>query len=260
MGGLRFTIIIMRNIFFYIVAGVFMLLILAPIGNICALISPKKRSTDLLIFGGTGLRRILEFCIGVKVEYRGLENLIKGPCIIASKHQAAYETFMLFNSFYNRAVYVLKAEIARVYPYLALMYKNYEGGIKIKRQDGVKALIKMEQEALRILKEGRQFVIFPEGTRIAFGETAPFKRGVERVYAKANVPVIPVALNTGSIMPRNSFLNYPGKIIIEFLPPIASGLDKEVFMQTLKLQIDHATKKLEQETPCNYYLKKQKFC
>lgn len=259
MDYLRLFIFAFRTILYYVISAFFMLVVIAPIGNICCFFWSRQSITSWLTVAGTGLRKIFCFCVGVKVEYRGLENLVKGPCIIASKHQAAFEALMLFNNFYKDAVYVIKQEFGRAFFYLYPLFKRYEG-IKIRRQDGAKALIKMEKDALKVLKEGRQFIIFPEGTRTTFGEKTVLKRGVERIYVKANVPVIPVALNTGAVMPRKSWIGYPGKIIISFLPPIVPGLEGIDFMKVLQEKINNETNSLVKETPCNYYLRKTNKC
>ncbi|MGV3278538.1 lysophospholipid acyltransferase family protein [Rickettsiales bacterium LUAb2] len=251
-------IIIIRNILFYIcliIIGV----IGTPIGNIYALFANKRQATAYTAGGAKLIRIAFHLCMGVKVEYRGLENLIKGACIVASKHQSAYETTLFFNMFYPRLAYALKKEVKYIFPYLYIMYSKYDG-VEVDRKDGAKALIKMEQAALKIIKEGRQFAIFPEGTRVPIGKEAEYKRGVLRLYEKANVPVVPVALNTGTVWPKDSWLYYPGKIIIEFLPTIKVGLSSEEFMLELQTKINTATTKLLAETPCNYYMRKKGLC
>ncbi|MGV3279014.1 lysophospholipid acyltransferase family protein [Rickettsiales bacterium LUAb2] len=251
-------LIIIRNILFYlsiIVIG----LIGALVGNIYAIFATKKGMTAYIAFGARCIRIAFHICVGVKVEYRGLENLVKGPCIVASKHQSAYETTLLFNQFYPRLAYALKKEVKYIFPYLYFLYIKYDG-VEVDRKDGIKALIKMEEAALKVINEGRQFALFPEGTRVPAGKEADFKRGVLRLYKKANVPVVPVALNTGVVWPKDSFWLYSGKIIIEFLPQINSGLEEEVFMEKLATAINTATAKILAETPCNYYMKKRGLC
>ena len=53
----------------------------------------------------------------------------------------------------------------------------------------------------------RPLLIFPQGTRVKFGEKPPFKKGAGRIYEALNLPCIPVALNTGKVWPKNSFYN-----------------------------------------------------
>lgn len=254
----QFLIICLRSLLLYIsfvLAG----LTLGTVGNIYAIFANKKQMTNYISFGAKVLLKLFHIIIGVKLEIRGRENIIKGPCIVASKHQSAYEAVMLFNQFYPRLAYAMKQEIGGQFFYLKPMYRKYDG-IPINRNDGAKALIKMEKGAIEKLKSGRQFAIFPEGTRVPFGSKANFKKGVARIYAKANAPVVPVALNTGATWPKKGFIFYPGKIILEFLPAIEPGLSQEEFLQKLQTTIQTATAKLEEETPCNYYLKKEGLC
>ena len=91
---------------------------------------------------------------------------------------------------------------------------------------------------------GRQLIIFPEGTRRAPGAEPRYKFGVAQLYAEVGVPCVPVALNSGLFWPRRAFLRLPGTIVVEFLPPIPPGLDKEVFLQRLQSDIETATARL----------------
>ncbi len=68
------------------------------------------------------------------------------------------------------------------------------------------------------MKAGRPIVIFPEGTRVAPGERAPYRPGIGGLIRQLGVPVIPVALNSGLFWPRRKFIRRPGTIILEFLP------------------------------------------
>jgi len=58
---------------------------------------------------------------------------------------------------------------------------------------------------------------------------------------------VPVAVNSGLFWPRRKFLKNPGKIIIEFLPPIEPGMGRKEFMAELQSRIKAATEKLEKE-------------
>ncbi len=80
----------------------------------------------------------------------------------------------------------------------------------------------------------RPLIIFPQGTRVKFGERVPFKKGAGRIYEALKLPCVPVALNTGKVWPKNSFNKYPGNITISFLSPIEPGLSKEDFLKKLQ--------------------------
>ena len=96
----------------------------------------------------------------------------------------------------------------------------------------------------RIEKSKRPLLIFPQGTRVKLDEQPPFKKGVGRIYNALNLPCIPVALNTGKVWPKNSFMKYPGDIHISFLEPITSGKKSEEFIKDIENQIYTEIKKL----------------
>jgi 1-acyl-sn-glycerol-3-phosphate acyltransferase len=86
--------------------------------------------------------------------------------------------------------------------------------------------------------------MFPEGTRRPPGAAPRYKFGVAHLYAEVGVPCVPVALNSGLFWPRRALLRLPGTIVVEFLPPIPPGLDKETFQRRLQSDIETATARL----------------
>ena len=102
----------------------------------------------------------------------------------------------------------------------------------------MKALRDMRFAGKTLAAKGRSMLIFPQGTRIAPGVEHPYEIGVFALYAETGLPVVPVALNSGHVWPRNSWLKYPGLVTIEFLNPIDPGLDRKSFMATLKQRIE----------------------
>ena len=95
-----------------------------------------------------------------------------------------------------------------------------------------------------IEKSNRPLLIFPQGTRVKFGERLPFKKGAGRIYEALNLPCVPVALNTGKVWPKNSFLKFNYDINISFLDPIEPGLDKNIFIKDLEAKIYSSIEKL----------------
>jgi len=178
---------------------------------------------------------------GISYEVKGTENIPQGACIIAAKHQSEWETFKLHLMLKDPAI-VLKRELLRI-PLIG-WYMSMSGSIAIDRSSGAKALLGMMQAAKRAAKEGRPIVIFPEGTRAAPGESRPYKSGVSALYSELNIPVVPMALNSGLLWPKNSFFKKPGKISVEFLAPIPAGLPKEEMMQKLKEGLEPAAMRL----------------
>jgi 1-acyl-sn-glycerol-3-phosphate acyltransferase len=119
--------------------------------------------------------------------------------------------------------------------------------IPIDRKAGAGGLRGLLRAAQAALAERRQIIIFPQGTRMAPGGKAPYQPGVAALYGRLGVPVVPVALNSGCFWPRRSFVKYPGRMVLELLPPIAPGLPKAKFMAELESRIEAATARLEAE-------------
>jgi 1-acyl-sn-glycerol-3-phosphate acyltransferase len=198
----------------------------------------------LLVFVRMWLRHITwmeRHIAGITYAVKGRDHLPAGACIIAAKHQSAWETFKIHMLFDDPAV-VLKKELLEI-P-LWGRYLARSGMIPIDRKGGAKALSEMMAAAHKAAEQGRKIVIFPQGTRIPPGVDRPYKNGVAALYRELNVPVIPMAVNSGLCWPKNSFIKTPGKITIEFLPPIMPGLAREDFMARLKNELEGASNRL----------------
>jgi 1-acyl-sn-glycerol-3-phosphate acyltransferase len=113
------------------------------------------------------------------------------------------------------------------------------GSIAIDRDGKASALKKMVAQAKAAQADGRPILIFPEGTRKEPAMPPDYKPGVAALYAQLGVDCVPVALNSGQFW--TGFIKKPGKIVIEFLPPIPPGLKRAVFMETLQKRVETAT-------------------
>ena len=187
---------------------------------------------------------LMRHVLGLTVEVRGREHLPPGPALIAAKHQSLWETVGMLLPL-DSPVFIVKRELMRLPLYG--WYCVRTGMIGVDRDGGAKALRRMAQEARAVLAAGRSIIIYPEGTRSAVGAPPDYKPGIGLLYAQLNVPCVPVALNSGLFWGRRSFLRYPGKIILEFLPPIPPGLPRAEFMARLQRDIETATDALVAE-------------
>ena len=184
---------------------------------------------------------LLRVVCGTRMELRGLENLPDGPLIVAAKHQSTWETFALLRLFHD-FTFIVKRELMWIPIFGWCMWRG--GMIPVNRGAGSQALTDMMARATKEIRNGRQLIIFPEGTRRAPGAEPRYKFGVAHLYASIGVPCVPVALNSGLFWPRRSFRKLPGTIVAEFLPPIAPGLDRETFLRRLQDDIETATARL----------------
>jgi 1-acyl-sn-glycerol-3-phosphate acyltransferase len=186
----------------------------------------------------------LERIVGTKLEVRGRERLPVGPVLVASKHQSAWDTFGLVPLFRDPAI-VLKDELKWIPFYGWFCLKSEH--ILIKREKGAAALKGLIRDARSRAAQGREIVVFPEGTRRAPGAPPDYKPGVVALYEGLGLPCVPLALNSGVFWPRRSLRRLPGTIVVEFLEPIPPGLPRARFRAELQTRIEAAASRLAAE-------------
>jgi len=177
----------------------------------------------------------------IKVEFRGVEKIPKGPLIVASKHQSMWETISLLR-FFEAPFFAVKRELLFIPLFGLFLIKTRM--IAIDRSAGGRALIRMARRAVEEVRSGRQFVIFPEGTRKAVGAPPQYKGGLGLIYVDCGVPCLPVALNSGLFWPRRTFMRYPGTLVVEFLDPLPPGLPRDQFLDHVQTVIEAATNRI----------------
>jgi 1-acyl-sn-glycerol-3-phosphate acyltransferase len=159
------------------------------------------------------------------IEWRVEGELPTEPVLFAIKHEAMYETVQAL-VFLDRPAPVLKQELMSL-PVWGWACQKY-GGIVVDRDAGAKALRAMLTEAKRIIGEGRPIMIFPEGTRVPHGQTPELKSGISGLYRLLKLPVVPIACNSGLLLPKKG-LKRSGLVTFRVGEPIPPGLDREEF-------------------------------
>ena len=99
----------------------------------------------------------------------------------------------------------------------------------------------MVKQARTRFAEGRQILIFPEGTRTAVGAAPDYKPGIAALYRDLECPCVPMATNSGVHWPAHGFRRYPGTVVYVFLPAIPAGLKRAEFMAALEARIEGAS-------------------
>jgi 1-acyl-sn-glycerol-3-phosphate acyltransferase len=231
---------LIRSLFFnfFLYVGIILIFILA----MPTLILPAKFSLYCGKFLAHYIILILRFFLNTKVIFHGLENLKKEEkFFIASAHQSMFETFAL-QAPLDFPIFILKKELLKI-PLFGWYLKKI-GSIEIIREKTTKENLNFFNKIKNtIQKHDRPLLIFPQGTRVKFDDRSPFKKGVGRIYDSLKIPCIPVALNSGKIWPKNSFIKYSGDIHVSFLEPIAPGLEKHIFLKILEEKIYSETEK-----------------
>ncbi len=236
-------VIVLRSLVF--TAWIYFLAITMGIICIPVLLGPPRlaraaiRLVSRLIIAG------LETLIGVRFEVRGPEHRPAGPALVAAKHQGMFDILPPFNLM-DEPSFVMKQELMAI-PIFG-WFAAKAGMISIDRAGGAKTLRTMTAKGKALLAEGRQIVIFPEGSRKAPGETPDYKAGVAGLYREFGVPCTPVATNSGMIWPPHGIIRYPGTLVYEFLPAIPPGLKRAEFMRRLETEIEDASARLLAES------------
>lgn len=187
-------------------------LLITPVFTLAAILSfPFHPITRYRIISGWALSVmwLLRVLCGIRMEVRGAENIPAKPAILLCKHQSAWETIALQKVFPPQ-VWVLKRELLWL-PFFGWGLAM-TSPIAIKRSDGKGAVKQLLRQGKERLEMGFCVVIFPEGTRIPYGQRGKYKVGGALLSASTGVPVVPIAHNAGKLWGRNSFMKRPGVI------------------------------------------------
>ena len=201
-----------------------------------ALILPQS----ITLFGGKIMGYWAMYCLrvflSVKINVVGKENkVVKEKFFIACSHQSMFETFFL-QTIFNAPVFILKKELLKI-PIFGNYLKKI-GSISIDRNKTTKENLGFFDKIIKITKNSkRPVLIFPQGTRILPEDRPNFKKGTGRIYETLNIICQPVAINSGSVWPKNNSLTKNKTITVSILKPIAPGLKKDEFLHLLQNNI-----------------------
>lgn len=179
-------------------------------------LSPLPRYRLITLWGRMVIW-LARLTVGIRHRVVGLEHLPAGPAVIMAKHQSAWET-IAFQQIFPPLSFVLKKNLLYI-PFFGWGLALFSP-IAIDRAAGREALKQIEAQGRQRLKTGFWVLIFPEGTRMAPGETGKYQVGGAWLAVKAGVPVVPVAHNAGQCWPKNAFIKRPGEIVVEIGPTI----------------------------------------
>ena len=208
-----------------------------------------RRAYLVVIQGYHYLLYTLEyFILGLDYQVRGLEHMPRdGAFLVAAKHMSTYETFKLRLLFNDPAI-VLKKELLQI-PLWGYFLKKSDV-IAIDRSTPALAKQSINDGVLRIKEQLRPIIIFPQGTRVWPHESVsdkPYKNGIYRMQEISNLPVIPMATNSGIFWPRSGWLKSSGRVVFEFLPAISPGLPRDQFMDTMSSALEEQSISLMNE-------------
>jgi 1-acyl-sn-glycerol-3-phosphate acyltransferase len=178
-------------------------------------------------------RLCARYILGIRTRIEGTPP--QGPALVASKHQSMFETVEMLLLLDEPAV-VLKRQLADI-PGWGRVAQSY-GVIPVDREGGAAALRRMLRAARKSGAEGRPILIFPEGTRVHPGEQPALQPGFAGLYSALKLPVAPVALDSGTLWPRRSFVKRPGVITVRFEQQIPPGLPRAEIEEKVRRAIN----------------------
>ncbi len=230
-----------RSILFYI----FLIPLALFFGSLCLVlwVFPYHiRNRILLGFNWSALKA-LQICCGIRYRIHGAENIPNVPFVIMAKHQSTWETFFL-QLYFSPLSTIMKKELLRI-PFfgwgLALLKP-----IPIDRSNPRAAIKQVKSDGVKRLREGNNILVFPEGTRIPFGEAGNYARSGADIAIAAGAPVIAVAHNAGRYWPMDTLQKNAGEIQVFINKPIDSqSSDSRKITEEVKNWIEDTISRIE---------------
>ncbi len=159
--------------------------------------------------------------VGVKVEVVGLERLDPNQTyMFTPNHQSFIEVPLLVTYLKRNPGFLAKKELFKwpIFGYgIGLI-----GVISVDRRN-TKTAVASAQVAIANLRRGKDYIVYPEGTRSKDGRLLPFKKGAFVMAAEAGVPIVPVTVSgCTTIMPKGQIKVYPATVRITVHDPIST--------------------------------------
>ena len=210
------------------------------------LLLPRRALIRMMSVWGKVFIGFCRVFAGLKLEIRGREHLPEGSVLIAAKHQSAWETLALLGLF-DDPCFVMKRELQKIPLMGQYIIRSHQ--IPLNRQGGpsdMKKLIKMAKTEVHA-GQGRQIILFPEGTRRPVDAPPEYRNGISMIYGMLDVACVPLAHNAGLFWPNGYTPSRTGTIIVEFLPAIPAGMPRDAFQQMIEQQLETASSRLVAE-------------
>lgn len=224
------------NIAYWVLSIVYSLMALI------ATLMPGRRPVGWIIARYTRrMVQAMDVFAGIKLEVRGQSNRLDQPVIYACKHHSWGDGFCIYSQIPDLAF--VTGDHLEKYPLMSTLLGKL-GAIVVNNCGGVEARRNLANRSAEAAKDGRSILIYPEGHLNAPGTYRRYRSGVWHMMTNFNMPVVPVATNLGCFWQEERFEKKPGTAVIEFLPAIAPGMEKDAFLALLCERIEAKSQEL----------------
>lgn len=239
---MKTAIAFIRSLLFYLVYALTMV-VFGTLTCTIGILMPYKIRQNVVTWANVIILRCLSIFCGIKIRIDGIENLPQKPCVVLSKHQSEWETFYL-QRILRPVSTILKKELFWI-PFFGWgLY--FMRPIAIDRSNRREAMAHILIQGKQRLAEGNNVLIYPEGTRTAYGQVGRYGRSGAALATAAGVSIVPIAHNAGYCWPAHTFIKRPGQIHISIGAPIDSAnLDSQELTLQVKTWIESTQDTLE---------------
>lgn len=221
--------------------------IFSTLGFTVGLLLPHRQRQTMLTTANALIIWWLGRTCAIKLNVVGLENIPDTPFVALSKHQSSWETYYLQRALRPVST-ILKKELLRipVFGWGLAMTRP----IAINRSSPRRALREVLDQGKSRLANGNNVLLYPEGTRTAYGQVGTYTRSGAALAIAAGVPVLPIAHNAGACWPAHKFIKVPGTISVVIGEPIPSNdLDSRQLTMAVRDWIEGAIDTMPDKVP-----------
>ncbi len=177
-------------------------------------------------------------CAGVKVLTEGSENIPAETALFVGNHQGNFDIPIILCKLGPLKSILAKIEISRI-PGIRMWMTHFDC-IFMDRGNPRQSLASLNR-AQELLEQGRSVILFPEGTRSKGPDMIEFKAGALRCALKAQVPIVPFALDgSWKAMEAQKGLMQPAEVRIHILPAIHTADMPKTQTRTVSQEVQQA--------------------
>ncbi len=187
--------------------------------------------------------------LGVRMEVQGMDNLPQGrasAAVLLCNHQSALETLWLPTLMPNPLAFVFKRELLKV-PFFGWSMARLDM-IHINRESRTAAMKHVIAQGRRLLTQGTWVIMFPQGTRMPRGQSGTYQTAGTRLAVESGAPVVPIAVATSRVWPKDGFVKSPGVVRVSVGPLMpSSGRDPKALMREAQTWIEAELRRIDPE-------------